>query len=224
MVEVFTIFSCISGQARTLIKRRWCAPQLRQTEPVAGPPRTTVGRRGLGRHTRWWVVVQSGERGCSSMPGARWYGAAFVLGGAGALVLWKGCLVLLLLDASPLGLLHVCPAVTEDARNLAFGSAGHSLLACFSPPCFSMCCTAAPTNVSSVALSETSPTHATNRTGKYQPRHPGGAGTTPRSVSPLHHLISPAPSHLVSHLCTLRKDVQPALQNAPGFLHTCCLG
>ncbi|XP_074698185.1 myelin regulatory factor isoform X5 [Strix aluco] len=58
--------------------------------------------------------------------------------------------------------------VTEDARNLAFGSAGHSLLACFSPPCFSMCCTAAPTNVSSVALSETSPTHATNRTDQSQ--------------------------------------------------------
>lgn len=79
------------------------------------------------------------------------------------------------------------------------------MLACFSPPCFSTCCSAAPTNVSSVALSETSPTHATNRTGKYQPRHPGGAGTTPRTVSPLRHLISPAPSHLVSYLCTLRK-------------------
>ncbi|XP_074741277.1 myelin regulatory factor isoform X5 [Strix uralensis] len=58
--------------------------------------------------------------------------------------------------------------VTEDARDLAFGSAGRSLLACFSPPCFSMCCSAAPTNVSSVALSETSPTHATNRTDQSQ--------------------------------------------------------
>ncbi|XP_028939763.1 myelin regulatory factor, partial [Antrostomus carolinensis] len=40
--------------------------------------------------------------------------------------------------------------------------------ACFSPPCFSMCCSAAPTNVSSVAPSETSPTHATNRTDQSQ--------------------------------------------------------
>ncbi|XP_075019583.1 myelin regulatory factor isoform X2 [Calonectris borealis] len=56
--------------------------------------------------------------------------------------------------------------VTEDT--LDFGLPGHSVLACFSPPCFSMCCSAAPTNVSSVALSETSPTHATNRTDQSQ--------------------------------------------------------
>ncbi|KFQ08503.1 Myelin regulatory factor, partial [Leptosomus discolor] len=58
--------------------------------------------------------------------------------------------------------------VTEDARDLVFGLNGHSVLACFSPPCFSTCCSAAPTNSSSVALSETSPTHATNRTDQSQ--------------------------------------------------------
>ncbi|KAM6358892.1 myelin regulatory factor [Alca torda] len=58
--------------------------------------------------------------------------------------------------------------VTEDTRDLDLGSPGPSVLACFSPPCFSTCCSAAPTNVSSVALSETSPTHATNRTDQSQ--------------------------------------------------------
>ncbi|XP_064309065.1 myelin regulatory factor isoform X3 [Phalacrocorax carbo] len=58
--------------------------------------------------------------------------------------------------------------VTEDTHDLDLGLPGHSVLACFSPPCFSMCCSAAPTNVSSVALSETSPTHATNRTDQSQ--------------------------------------------------------
>ncbi|KAM9606047.1 myelin regulatory factor isoform 2-T2 [Morphnus guianensis] len=58
--------------------------------------------------------------------------------------------------------------VTEDTHDLFFGLPGHSVLACFSPPCFSTCCSAAPTNVSSVALSETSPTHATNRTDQSQ--------------------------------------------------------
>ncbi|KAM6133403.1 myelin regulatory factor [Phoenicopterus ruber ruber] len=58
--------------------------------------------------------------------------------------------------------------VTEDAHDLDFGLPGHSVLACFSPPCFSTCCSAAPTNVSSVALSETSPTYATNRTDQSQ--------------------------------------------------------
>lgn len=104
--------------------------------------------------------------------------------------------MLLLLDASP-RVPAVCPAVTEDTQDLVFGSPGHGVLACFSPPCFSTCCSAAPTNVSSVALSETSPTHATNRTGKYQSRHPGGAGTTPRSVSPLRRPVSPAPSRAI---------------------------
>ncbi|XP_055577789.1 myelin regulatory factor isoform X2 [Falco biarmicus] len=58
--------------------------------------------------------------------------------------------------------------VTADMHDLVFGLPGHSVLACFSPPCFSTCCSAAPTNVSSVALSETSPTHATNRTDQSQ--------------------------------------------------------
>ncbi|XP_029894255.1 myelin regulatory factor isoform X7 [Aquila chrysaetos chrysaetos] len=58
--------------------------------------------------------------------------------------------------------------VTEDTHDLFFGLPGHSVLACFSPPCFSTCCSAAPTNISSVALSETSPTHATNRTDQSQ--------------------------------------------------------
>ncbi|XP_074904482.1 myelin regulatory factor isoform X2 [Buteo buteo] len=58
--------------------------------------------------------------------------------------------------------------VTEDTHDLFSGLPGHSVLACFSPPCFSTCCSAAPTNVSSVALSETSPTHATNRTDQSQ--------------------------------------------------------
>ncbi|XP_054684089.1 myelin regulatory factor isoform X4 [Grus americana] len=58
--------------------------------------------------------------------------------------------------------------VTEDTHDLVSGLPGHSVLACFSPPCFSVCCSAAPTNVSSVALSETSPTHAANRTDQSQ--------------------------------------------------------
>ncbi|KAM6074390.1 myelin regulatory factor isoform 5-T5 [Chlamydotis macqueenii] len=58
--------------------------------------------------------------------------------------------------------------VTEDAQDLVFALPGHSVLACFSPPCFSTCCSAAPTTISSVALSETSPTHATNRTDQSQ--------------------------------------------------------
>ncbi|KAM6067919.1 myelin regulatory factor isoform 4-T4 [Theristicus caerulescens] len=57
---------------------------------------------------------------------------------------------------------------TEDTHDLVFSLSGHSVLACFSPPCFSVCCSAAPTNVSSVALSETSPTHAANRTDQSQ--------------------------------------------------------
>ncbi|KFW09367.1 Myelin regulatory factor, partial [Eurypyga helias] len=83
----------------------------------------------------------------------------------------EGRLGLLLFDACPLDLLHVsllCPVATEDTRDLYFGLPGHSVLACFSPPCFSVCCSAAPTNASSVTLSETSPTHATNRTDQSQ--------------------------------------------------------
>ncbi|KAM6274645.1 myelin regulatory factor isoform 2-T2 [Porphyrio hochstetteri] len=57
---------------------------------------------------------------------------------------------------------------TEDTWDSLFGSPGHSVLACFSPPCFSVCCSAAPTNVSSIVLSATSPTHATNRTDQSQ--------------------------------------------------------
>ncbi|XP_040416128.1 myelin regulatory factor isoform X5 [Cygnus olor] len=58
--------------------------------------------------------------------------------------------------------------VTANVLDLLSSSPGHSVLACFNPPCFSMCCSAAPTNVSSIALSETSPTHATNRTDQSQ--------------------------------------------------------
>ncbi|XP_075281175.1 myelin regulatory factor isoform X6 [Opisthocomus hoazin] len=55
-----------------------------------------------------------------------------------------------------------------DTRDLVFSLPGHSVQACFSPPCFSTCCSPAPTNASSVALSETGPTHATNRTDQSQ--------------------------------------------------------
>ncbi|XP_062433674.1 myelin regulatory factor [Rhea pennata] len=54
--------------------------------------------------------------------------------------------------------------VTVNVHDSLYGLSGQSVLACFNPPCFSMCCSAAPTNVSSIALSETSPTHATNQT------------------------------------------------------------
>lgn len=56
------MFSYISGQARTLIKRRWCDPQLRQAEPVARPPRSMVGHSTAGgtadTQGLWcWVMV-----------------------------------------------------------------------------------------------------------------------------------------------------------------------
>ncbi|XP_019360474.1 PREDICTED: myelin regulatory factor isoform X1 [Gavialis gangeticus] len=54
--------------------------------------------------------------------------------------------------------------ITTNMHNLPHGMSSQSVLACFSPPCFSICCSATPTNASSVAVSETSPTHATNRT------------------------------------------------------------
>lgn len=59
--------------------------------------------------------------------------------------------------------------VTSDVLDLLDALPGHSVLACFNPPCFSTCCSAAPTNASSVvALSEASPTHATNQTDQSQ--------------------------------------------------------
>ncbi|XP_014376519.1 myelin regulatory factor isoform X3 [Alligator sinensis] len=53
--------------------------------------------------------------------------------------------------------------ITTNMHNVPHGMSSQSVLACFSPPCFSTCCSATPTNASSVAVSETSPTHATNR-------------------------------------------------------------
>ncbi|XP_010224691.1 PREDICTED: myelin regulatory factor isoform X2 [Tinamus guttatus] len=58
--------------------------------------------------------------------------------------------------------------VTVNVYDSVYRLPGQSVLACFNPPCFSTCCSAAPTNVSSIALSETSPTHATNRTDQSQ--------------------------------------------------------
>lgn len=137
--------SCIAGQARTSTKRRWCDPQLRQTEPAAGPQHTTVGHS------------------CTSTPEAH---------GTELAPCWE----LLGRDAGgapAVGLLQIsalCPAVTSDVLDLLDALPGHSVLACFNPPCFSTCCSAAPTNASSVvALSEASPTHATNQTGKSRP-------------------------------------------------------
>ncbi|OPJ74139.1 myelin regulatory factor [Patagioenas fasciata monilis] len=57
--------------------------------------------------------------------------------------------------------------VAKDTHDLSFISPGPGVLACFSPPCFSVCCSAAPTNIS-VVPSETSPTRATNRTDQSQ--------------------------------------------------------
>ncbi|PKK18206.1 myelin regulatory factor [Columba livia] len=57
--------------------------------------------------------------------------------------------------------------VPEDTHDLSFILPGPGVLACFSPPCFSVCCSAAPTNIS-VVPSETSPTRATNRTDQSQ--------------------------------------------------------
>ncbi|XP_063253560.1 myelin regulatory factor isoform X2 [Prinia subflava] len=59
--------------------------------------------------------------------------------------------------------------VPNEMHGVALGIPGRSVLACFSPPCFSTCCSAAPTDVSSVVPSETSPAHATNRTDQSQP-------------------------------------------------------
>ncbi|POI32320.1 hypothetical protein CIB84_003929, partial [Bambusicola thoracicus] len=59
--------------------------------------------------------------------------------------------------------------VTSNVLDLLDAFPGHSVLACFNPPCFSTCCSAAPTNASSVvALSEASPTRATNQTDQSQ--------------------------------------------------------
>lgn len=101
--------------------------------------------------------------------------------------------------------------------DLLSSSPGYSVLACFNPPCFSMCCSAAPTNISSVAFSETSPTHATNRTGKYQQEVLGQLyAVRPTTVSPqIPHLVSHLPLHLMKMTRSLCK--------VPSFLHTDCL-
>lgn len=91
-----------------------------------------------------------------------WHGAGSVLA-----LCWE----LLRRDAE-VGLLRLsalCPAATSHVLDLLDALPGHSVLACFNPPCFSTCCSAAPTNASSVALSEASPTHVTNQTGKSHP-------------------------------------------------------
>ncbi|XP_005529153.1 PREDICTED: myelin regulatory factor [Pseudopodoces humilis] len=59
--------------------------------------------------------------------------------------------------------------VPDETHGAALGIPSHSVLACFSPPCFSTCCSAAPTDISSVVPLETSPAHATNRTDQSQP-------------------------------------------------------
>ncbi|KAL2310112.1 hypothetical protein Nmel_006351 [Mimus melanotis] len=59
--------------------------------------------------------------------------------------------------------------VLDEVHGVALGIPGRGVLACFSPPCFSTCCSAAPTGISSVVPSETSPAHATNRTDQSQP-------------------------------------------------------
>uniref|UniRef100_U3KBE0 Myelin regulatory factor n=1 Tax=Ficedula albicollis TaxID=59894 RepID=U3KBE0_FICAL len=59
--------------------------------------------------------------------------------------------------------------VLDEGHGVALGIPGRGVLACFSPPCFSTCCSAAPTGISSVVPSETSPAHATNRTDQSQP-------------------------------------------------------
>ncbi|RMB98116.1 hypothetical protein DUI87_25594 [Hirundo rustica rustica] len=59
--------------------------------------------------------------------------------------------------------------VPDETHGAALGIPGGGVLACFSPPCFSTCCSAAPTDISSVVPSETSPAHATNRTDQSQP-------------------------------------------------------
>ncbi|XP_058662769.1 myelin regulatory factor [Ammospiza caudacuta] len=57
----------------------------------------------------------------------------------------------------------------DETRGAALGVPSRGVLACFSPPCFSTCCSIAPTAISSTVLSETSPAHATNRTNQSQP-------------------------------------------------------
>uniref|UniRef100_A0A8C8RUB2 Myelin regulatory factor n=1 Tax=Pelusios castaneus TaxID=367368 RepID=A0A8C8RUB2_9SAUR len=53
---------------------------------------------------------------------------------------------------------------TVTGPDSAYGVASRSIAVCFSPPCFSICCSAAPTNASSVSVPESGPTHAPNRT------------------------------------------------------------
>ncbi|XP_062971895.1 myelin regulatory factor [Elgaria multicarinata webbii] len=53
-------------------------------------------------------------------------------------------------------------ATTRGPDSL-YGLSAHSIVVCFNPPCFSMCCSV-PNNVSSAAASETTTTVTTNRT------------------------------------------------------------
>ncbi|XP_074399685.1 myelin regulatory factor isoform X6 [Zonotrichia albicollis] len=59
--------------------------------------------------------------------------------------------------------------VLDETHGVALGVPGRGVLACFNPPCFSTCCSIAPTAISSTVPSETSPAHATNRTDQSQP-------------------------------------------------------
>ncbi|KFO97794.1 Myelin regulatory factor, partial [Calypte anna] len=56
-----------------------------------------------------------------------------------------------------------------DTPDSVLSLPGPSVLACFSPPCFSSCCSAAPTNISSILLSQPNPTHPTNQTDQSHP-------------------------------------------------------
>lgn len=101
----------------------------------------------------------------------------------------RGCRTLGAAPVPFLDLFIPCiPAVPDEMHGVALGIPGGSVLACFSPPCFSTCCSAAPTDISSVVPSETSPAHATNRTGEGQPRFPEMLG----HLQGLCHLVSPA--------------------------------
>ncbi|XP_064281827.1 myelin regulatory factor isoform X1 [Passer domesticus] len=59
--------------------------------------------------------------------------------------------------------------VPDETHGVALGIPSRGVLACFSPPCFSTCCSVGPTDISSTVPSETSPAHATNRTDQSQP-------------------------------------------------------
>uniref|UniRef100_K7GBL1 Myelin regulatory factor n=1 Tax=Pelodiscus sinensis TaxID=13735 RepID=K7GBL1_PELSI len=77
--------------------------------------------------------------------------------------------------------------VTVHGPVSAHGLPGRSVAVCLHPPCFSVCCSAAPTNASAAADSESSPTLAPNRTGVEPPT----AG--PRGLAPDQLLLSLLP-------------------------------